>query len=77
MLICSVPERKADLSSQKMEVVSRSGAVGHNVIDVNQLLDGKLVIQLREVLRVITGHLKEPLRSGTAVLWSHSLHTMG
>ena len=60
-----------------MEIVSRGGAVGNNVINVNKLLDGELICELREELWIITGHLKESLRSGTAVLWSHTLHTMG
>ena len=43
-----------------MEVVCGGGAVGHDVVDVDQLLNGELVSQLREILWVIRGHLEEP-----------------
>ena len=40
-------------SPEKMEVVGGGGAVGHDVVDVDQLLDGELVSQLGEILGVI------------------------
>ena len=40
-------------SPEEVEVVGRGGAVGHDVIDVDQLLDGELVSQLGEILGVI------------------------
>lgn len=40
-------------SPEEMEVVGRGGAVGHDVVDVDQLLDGELVSQLGEILGVI------------------------
>ena len=43
-----------------MEVVGWGGAVGHDVVDVDELLDGELLGQLGEVLGVIGRHLQEP-----------------
>ena len=43
-----------------MEVVGWGGAVGHDVVDVDELLDGELLGQLGEVLGVIRRHLQEP-----------------
>ena len=40
-------------SPEEMEVVGGGGAVGHDVVDVDQLLDGELVSQLGEILGVI------------------------
>ena len=70
-------EGKTDLSAEEVEVVGGGGAVGHDVVDVDQLLDGELVRQLGEVLGVVAGHLKEPLGPGAAVLGAHALHAVG
>ena len=47
-------EWKGNLSSENMEIVSRGGAVGHNHVDVDQLLDSELFILWREIFRIIT-----------------------
>ena len=49
-----LPERQGCLSSKKMEIVGRVGAVGHDHVDVDQLLDGKLFLLRWKVLRIIT-----------------------
>ena len=48
-----VSHRQDVPSPEEMEVVGGGGAVGHDVVDVDQLLDGKLVSQLGEILGVI------------------------
>merc|ERR1711892_1364603 len=60
-----------------MVVISWSGAVCHNHVDIGKLMDGKLGILCREYIRVICAHLKEPLWSGRTMLGAHPLHSVG
>merc|ERR1711892_761152 len=59
-----------------MVVISWSGAVCHNHVDIGKLMDGKLGILCREYIRVICAHLKEPLWSGRTMLGAHTLHSV-
>ena len=72
----NLPEGKGNLPSQEVEVVGRGGAVGHDHVDVRQLLHGKLRLLRGEILWVIRGHLQEALWLSAAVLRAHALHTM-
>ena len=72
----NLPEGKGDLPSQEVEVVGGCGAVGHDHVDVGQLLDGELWLLRGEILGVIRGHLQEALWLSAAVLRTHALHTV-
>ena len=55
-----------------MEVVGWGGAIGHDVVDVDELLDGELLGQLGEVLGVIGRHLQEPAQRQCVVYGTKS-----
>lgn len=56
-------ERQRYLATQNVEIVGGTGAVGHDHVDVTELLDGELVFDGREVLRVVGTKLEEAFRS--------------
>ena len=66
-------EGQGDLSAENVAVVGRVGAVGNDHVDVAELLDGEIVLLGREVLWVVGAQLEETLRTGGAVLRTHTL----
>ena len=72
-----LPEGEGNLPPEDVEIAGGGGAVGHDHVDVGQLLDGKLGLLGGEVFWVIKGHLKDALRLSAAVLRAHALHALG
>ena len=53
-----LPEGQGSLPSEDVKIVCRVGAVGHDHVDVDQLLDSKLLLLWWKVLRIITNNIK-------------------
>lgn len=60
-----------------VEIGCWSGAIGHNHVDVGELLDSEFILQRWEILWIISTKLKESFRSGRRVFRTHAFHSMG
>ena len=60
------------LSSQDVEIVGRCWTIGDDHVDVRQLLDGELLLQGWEVLRIISAELQESFGTGRRMFRTHA-----